>query len=74
MLTAALHISVALTHSNVLNNGLYIGQCMDLRPPNPEQGWSGERLCNSPPAFHCFGLVLGNLALWTHGGCVVYPK
>lgn len=31
-------------------------------------------LCNVPPLFHCFGLVLGNLAAWSQGACVVYPS
>lgn len=31
-------------------------------------------LCNVPPLFHCFGLVLGNLAAFTHGSAVVYPS
>lgn len=47
---------------------------MALRPPSEAEGWQGERLVNSPPAFHCFGLVLGNLAFWTHGACVIYPR
>lgn len=29
---------------------------------------------NVPPLFHCFGLVLGNLAAWSHGACIVYPS
>lgn len=31
-------------------------------------------LCNVPPLFHCFGLVLGNLAAWTHGASIVYAS
>ncbi|KAF7323872.1 hypothetical protein MKEN_00608600 [Mycena kentingensis (nom. inval.)] len=58
--------AVSLTHHNLLNNGLSIGRCMNLT----EQ----DVLCNVPPLFHCFGLVLGNLAAWTHGACVVYPS
>ncbi|SCZ98056.1 BZ3500_MvSof-1268-A1-R1_Chr3-3g06546 [Microbotryum saponariae] len=63
--------AVALTHNNILNNGLLIGDCMHLRPPDLKEGWQGERLINAPPFFHCFGLVLGNLAFWTHGGCII---
>ncbi|SCV74804.1 BQ2448_7833 [Microbotryum intermedium] len=63
--------AVALTHNNILNNGLLIGDCMHLRPPDLKDGWQGERLINAPPFFHCFGLVLGNLAFWTHGGCII---
>lgn len=32
------------------------------------------RIGNPPPLFHCFGLVLGNLAAWTHGASIVYPS
>ncbi|KAH9849602.1 hypothetical protein C2E23DRAFT_838789 [Lenzites betulinus] len=58
--------AVSLTHHNLLNNGLSIGRCMRLTP--------SDVLCNVPPLFHCFGLVLGNLAAWTHGACIVYPS
>lgn len=34
---------------------------------------TNDVLANVPPLFHCFGLVLGNLAAWTHGSSVVYP-
>ncbi|KAF8189860.1 hypothetical protein K438DRAFT_1832207 [Mycena galopus ATCC 62051] len=57
---------VSLTHSNLLNNGLSIGRCMRLS--------EADIVCNVPPLFHCFGLVLGNLAAWTHGACIVYPS
>ncbi|KAJ7770490.1 hypothetical protein B0H16DRAFT_1515636 [Mycena metata] len=58
--------AVSLTHSNLLNNGLSIGRCMYLT--------ERDVLCNVPPLFHCFGLVLGNLAAWSHGACIVYPS
>ncbi|KAI0345202.1 acyl-CoA synthetase [Trametopsis cervina] len=58
--------AVSLTHSNLLNNGIQIGRCMNLT--------SSDILCNVPPLFHCFGLVLGNLAAWAHGASVVYPS
>ncbi|KAJ7275033.1 hypothetical protein C8J57DRAFT_1313435 [Mycena rebaudengoi] len=57
--------AVSLTHSNLLNNGLSIGRCMYLTET--------DVLCNAPPLFH-LRLVLGNLAAWTHGSCVVYPS
>ncbi|KZW01515.1 acetyl-CoA synthetase-like protein [Exidia glandulosa HHB12029] len=62
--TTGLPKAVSLTHSNLLNNGRSIGACMRIGP--------GDKLCNVPPLFHCFGLVLGNLAAWTHGACIVY--
>ncbi|TBU61090.1 acyl-CoA synthetase [Dichomitus squalens] len=58
--------AVALTHRNLLNNGIDIGRCMRLTEK--------DVVCNAPPLFHCFGLVLGNLAAWTHGACIVYPS
>lgn len=58
--------AVSLTHSNLLNNALSIGRCMKLTPE--------DVVCNVPPLFHCFGLVLGNLAAWAHASCIVYPS
>ena len=55
-----------LTHRNILNNGYFIGEAMDLSEE--------DRLCIPVPLYHCFGMVLGNLAILTHGGCIVYPN
>ncbi|EEN8053965.1 AMP-binding protein, partial [Salmonella enterica subsp. enterica serovar Enteritidis] len=33
-----------------------------------------DRLCIPVPLYHCFGMVLGNLAILTHGGTIVYPN
>jgi len=33
-----------------------------------------DRICIPPPLFHCFGLVLGNLAVFTHGATAVYAS
>ncbi len=49
----------------MLNNGFFIGEAMRLT----EQ----DRLCIPVPLYHCFGMVLGNLAAITHGACMVYP-
>jgi fatty-acyl-CoA synthase len=54
-----------LTHHNVWNNGFFIGEAMRLTPE--------DRLCIPVPLYHCFGMVLGNLAAITHGTCMVYP-
>jgi len=54
-----------LTHHNILNNGFFIGEAMRLC----EQ----DRLCIPVPLYHCFGMVLGNLAAVTHGAAMVYP-
>ncbi|KAM0789891.1 hypothetical protein ACM66B_006734 [Microbotryomycetes sp. NB124-2] len=71
--TTAFPKAVALTHRNILNNGKYIGQCMKLAEPLRD-GERGEALVNVPPNFHCFGLVLGNLAFWTHAGCIIFAS
>ncbi|HMZ01111.1 MAG TPA: AMP-binding protein, partial [Burkholderiaceae bacterium] len=55
-----------LTHRNILNNGFFIGECMRLTP--------ADRLCIPVPLYHCFGMVLGNLACVTHGSTIVYPS
>jgi fatty-acyl-CoA synthase len=54
-----------LTHHNILNNGFFIGEAMRLTPE--------DRLCIPVPLYHCFGMVLGNLACVTHGSTMVYP-
>ncbi len=55
-----------LTHRNILNNGYFIGEAMNLTEE--------DKLCIPVPLYHCFGMVLGNLAILTHGGCIVYPS
>lgn len=55
-----------LTHRNVLNNGFFIGEAMRLSPE--------DRLCIPVPLYHCFGMVVGNLAALTHGTTIVYPN
>jgi fatty-acyl-CoA synthase len=55
----------ALTHHNILNNGYFIGEAMLLTEI--------DRLCIPVPLYHCFGMVLGNLACMTHGSAMVYP-
>jgi fatty-acyl-CoA synthase len=54
-----------LTHHNILNNGFFIGEAMRLT--------HADRLCIPVPLYHCFGMVLGNLACVTHGATMVYP-
>ena len=54
-----------LTHHNILNNGFFVGEAMRFT----EQ----DRLCIPVPLYHCFGMVLGNLACVTHGAGMVYP-
>ena len=54
-----------LTHHNILNNGFFIGEAMRLT--------EHDRLCIPVPLYHCFGMVLGNIACVTHGAAMVYP-
>ena len=54
-----------LTHHNILNNGFFIGEAMRLD--------ADDRLCIPVPLYHCFGMVLGNLACVTHGAAMVFP-
>ncbi len=54
-----------LTHNNILNNGFFVGEAIRLTEK--------DRVCISVPLFHCFGMVMGNLACITHGATMVYP-
>jgi fatty-acyl-CoA synthase len=54
-----------LTHHNILNNGFFVGEAMKLS--------SIDKLCIPVPLYHCFGMVLGNLACVTHGATMVFP-
>jgi fatty-acyl-CoA synthase len=54
-----------LTHHNILNNGFFVGRTMRLT--------EADRVCIPVPFYHCFGMVLGNLACSTHGACMVVP-
>ncbi|MDQ3223331.1 MAG: AMP-binding protein, partial [Gemmatimonadota bacterium] len=54
-----------LSHHNILNNGFFIGEGC---------GYSElDRVCIPVPFYHCFGMVLGNLAVTTHGATMVLP-
>ncbi len=55
---------VMLTHYNVVNNGKYIGDHMDLS--------TADRMMIQVPMFHCFGMVLSMTASMTHG-TTMYP-
>jgi len=54
-----------LTHHNILNNGFFIGEAMRFT--------EADRLCIPVPLYHCFGMVLGNLACLTHGAAMIFP-
>jgi fatty-acyl-CoA synthase len=54
-----------LSHRNILNNGFFVGERIGLT--------ADDRLCIPVPLYHCFGMVMGNLACVTHGATMVYP-
>ncbi|MFP1625017.1 AMP-binding protein [Streptomyces sp. 5K101] len=54
-----------LSHHNILNNGYFVGEMIAYS----EQ----DRVCIPVPFYHCFGMVMGNLAATSHGACMVIP-
>jgi fatty-acyl-CoA synthase len=52
-----------LSHHNILNNGFLVGEMIKYT----EQ----DRVCIPVPFYHCFGMVMGNLACSSHGACMV---
>ncbi|HYK66315.1 MAG TPA: AMP-binding protein, partial [Streptosporangiaceae bacterium] len=54
-----------LSHHNILNNGFFIGEGCRYT--------ERDRVCIPVPFYHCFGMVLGNLACTTHGAAIVIP-
>ena len=57
---------VTLSHHNILNNGYFIGIRMNYTEK--------DRVCIPVPFYHCFGMVIGNLACTTHGATMVIPN
>jgi fatty-acyl-CoA synthase len=55
-----------LSHHNILNNGYFIGEACRYS--------EADRVCIPVPFYHCFGMVLGNLACTTHGAAIVIPE
>ena len=55
-----------LSHHNILNNGYFIGEGCRYT--------EADRVCIPVPFYHCFGMVLGNLACTTHGAAMVIPE
>ncbi|MGE0765610.1 MAG: AMP-binding protein [Hyphomicrobiaceae bacterium] len=63
--TTGLPKGATLTHHNILNNGYFIGQRMHYT--------EADRVCIPVPLYHCFGMVIGNMACLTHGSAMVLP-
>lgn len=57
---------VTLSHHNVLNNGYFIARRLKYT--------NNDRVCIPVPFYHCFGMVIGNLACTSHGACMVIPN
>ena len=55
-----------LSHHNILNNGYFVGEVCGYT--------EADRICVPVPFYHCFGMVMGNLASTSHGACVVIPS
>ncbi|MBA3524356.1 MAG: AMP-binding protein [Geodermatophilaceae bacterium] len=54
-----------LSHHNILNNGYNVGRLIDYT--------EADRVCIPVPFYHCFGMVMGNLACTSSGACMVIP-
>ncbi|MFY2859926.1 AMP-binding protein [Mycobacterium sp. THU-M104] len=54
-----------LSHRNILNNGFFVTELLNLGPD--------DRLCIPVPFYHCFGMVMGNLGCTAHGATMVIP-
>ena len=54
-----------LSHHNILNNGFFVGELCSYT--------HSDRICIPVPFYHCFGMVMGNLAATSHGACMVIP-
>ncbi|AKK02659.1 AMP-binding protein [Corynebacterium epidermidicanis] len=54
-----------LSHRNILNNGFFVGEML---------GYTEEdRVCAPVPFFHCFGMVMATIGIFSHGGCLIVP-
>ncbi|CAN9462412.1 unnamed protein product [Alternaria alternata] len=63
--TTSMPKAACLSHKSILNNGNSIGDRMLLTPD--------DVVCCPPPLFHCFGCILGYMAIATHGSAIVFP-
>ncbi|WP_226346279.1 AMP-binding protein [Agilicoccus flavus] len=52
-----------LSHRNILNNGYFVGELVGYGPT--------DRVCIPVPFYHCFGMIMGNLACTSHGSAMV---
>ncbi|MEM6733048.1 MAG: AMP-binding protein, partial [Myxococcota bacterium] len=64
--TTGLPKGATLSHHNILNNGYFIARKMNYN--------EADRVCVPVPFYHCFGMVIGNLACTSTGACIVVPN
>ncbi|MGH8263561.1 MAG: AMP-binding protein, partial [Steroidobacteraceae bacterium] len=64
--TTGLPKGATLSHRNIINNAFFVGRSAGLR--------TGDRLCIPVPLYHCFGMVMANLACVLHGATMVYAS
>jgi len=64
--TTGLPKGATLSHRNILNNAYFVGRSAGLR--------EGDRLAVPVPLYHCFGMVMANLACIVHGATMIYPS
>jgi fatty-acyl-CoA synthase len=55
-----------LSHHNILNNGFFVGELCDYT--------ENDKICIPVPFYHCFGMVMGNLAATSHGAAMIIPS
>ena len=55
-----------LSHHNILNNGYFVGERMNIT--------QNDKVIIPVPLYHCFGMVIGNLGCITHGAAMIYPS
>jgi fatty-acyl-CoA synthase len=63
--TTGFPMGATLSHHNILNNGHFTARLLAYT--------ERDRVCVPVPLYHCFGMVLGNLACTSSGACIVYP-
>ena len=54
-----------LSHHNILNNGFFVGELVNYT--------AEDKVCIPVPFYHCFGMVMGNLAATSHGAAMIIP-
>ncbi|WP_176599070.1 MULTISPECIES: AMP-binding protein [Sphingobium] len=64
--TTGLPKAATLSHRNITNNGYEVGRAAGIG--------AGDRVCIPVPLYHCFGMVMGNMACLTHQATMVYPS